>query len=64
VPVTVIHASGRKTTVVNEKKPSPPGATGQPLGTFEFGTDASVLVETTGTDGHVVADGVQWVPVK
>ncbi|MFN7562834.1 MAG: FAD-dependent oxidoreductase, partial [Prosthecobacter sp.] len=64
VPVTVIHASGRKTTVVNEKKPSPPGATGEPLGTFEFGTDASVLVETTGTDGHVVADGVQWVPVK
>ncbi|MFO1441448.1 MAG: FAD-dependent oxidoreductase [Verrucomicrobiaceae bacterium] len=64
VPVTVIHASGRQTTVVNEKKPTPPGATGISLGTFDLGTDASVLVETTGTDGHVVADGVQWVPVK
>ena len=64
VPVTVIHASGRQTTIVNEKKPIPTGTTGLPLGTFEFGTNASVVVETTGTDGHVVADAVQWVPVK
>lgn len=64
VPVTVIHASGRHNAVVNEKKPTPPGATGVSLGTFEFGQDATVLVSTEATDGFVVADGVQWVPVK
>ncbi len=54
VPVTVIHASGRQTTVVNEKKPTPPGATGISLGTFDLGTDASVLVETTGRERNRV----------
>jgi hypothetical protein len=49
---------------VNEKKPAPPGATGVSLGTFEFGTDATVLVSNEATDGFVVADGVQWVPAK
>jgi hypothetical protein len=64
VPVTVIHAAGRHNAVVNEKKPAPPGASGVSLGTFEFGTDATVLVSNEATDGFVVADGVHWVPVK
>ena len=33
------------------------------LGEFEFGASAAVVVGNQGTDGHVVIDGVRWVPV-
>jgi hypothetical protein len=64
VPVVVHHAKGQTKATVNEKSPLPAERTGISLGTFYFGTDAEVTVSNAGTDGHVVADGVQWIPVK
>ena len=59
VPVTILHAQGEAKTIVNEKKPFPPDATGISLGTFTFGEEATVMVSNAGTDGFVVADGVE-----
>ncbi|MBL9131420.1 MAG: FAD-dependent oxidoreductase, partial [Verrucomicrobiaceae bacterium] len=64
VPVTVKHTGGETKATVNEKKPSPPGATGILLGEFVFGEEGTVTVSNEDTDGFVVADGVQWIPVK
>jgi hypothetical protein len=66
VPVTVHHAGGEATVTVNEKKAPPLEGSFVSLGTFEFaaGKDAAVVVENKGTDGFVVVDAVQWLPVK
>ena len=61
VPVTVKHAGGQSTVTVNEKQPATVGGLGVSLGVFEFGTSAEVIVSNAGTDGYVVADGVQWL---
>ncbi|MCX8036874.1 MAG: FAD-dependent oxidoreductase [Candidatus Sumerlaeia bacterium] len=63
VPVIVNTADGPTTVVVNQKKPpkTPPFA---PIGVFRFkaGSSGYVEIRTTGTDGHVIADAVQWLP--
>ncbi len=63
VPVTVHHAEGTAAVRVNEQKAPEEGAF-TPLGTFRFeaGRPAVVVVETAGTDGHVVIDAVQFLP--
>jgi len=49
--------------ILNQKKPpsSPPFSS---LGTDRFaaGQTGWVEVRTDGTDGHVIADAVQWLP--
>jgi len=41
------------------------GADGfRPLGTFRFDKSATVTVATAGTDGYVIIDAVQLLPVK
>lgn len=65
VPVVVNGKDGEKKVTVDQKKS--PGAGGcLSLGTFSFavGRVGWVEVQTTGTDGHVVADAVRFVPVK
>lgn len=66
VPVVVRHADGEAKVAVNERKPGPVDKMFVSLGTFEFTTDkpAEVIVSNTGTNGHVVADAVQFLPVK
>ena len=66
VPVTVHHAGGETTVTVNEKNAPPLEGSFVSLGTFEFATgkDAAVVVENKGTDGFVVVDAVQWLPVE
>jgi hypothetical protein len=66
VPVTVLHAGGETTVTVDEKKAPPVEGSFVSLGTFEFasGKDAAVVVTNQGTDGYVVVDAVQWLPVK
>ncbi len=65
VPVTVVSSEGKKTFRVNQK--NSPGKDGfHGLGKFRFDTGGtfSVTIETAGTDGHVIVDAVQWLPVE
>src|SRR5262249_5228258 len=64
-PVAGRSVGGRKTVTVNQPRPLEKV---QPLrlGAFEFaaGEAGWVEVRTEGTDGHVIADAVQFVPVN
>jgi hypothetical protein len=65
VPVTVAVDGGEtKTVKVNQKKADANSAAS--LGKFKLpaGKSVTVTVSNTGTDGYVIADGVQLVPVK
>jgi hypothetical protein len=66
VPVTVHHAEGKKRLLVNQQKTLPEGQAFVSLGAFEFTADepAVVVISNEGTDGHVIADAVQWLPAK
>jgi len=65
VPIKINTAGGVKTVTLNQKKApaEPPFAS---LGKFPFkaGSNGYVEIGTTGTDGHVVVDAVQWVAQK
>jgi hypothetical protein len=66
VPVTVRHARGEATVLVNQKlKPKGDGPF-HVVGIFEFvaGRDGWVEIGNTGTDGHVIVDAVQWLPAS
>ena len=65
VRVTVRHAGGETTVEVNQKLPPPIDGSFVSLGRFEFGPDspAVVVVTNAGSDGYVIADAVQWLPV-
>ena len=64
VPITILHAAGETTVHVNERQAPPISAHFVSLGQFEFerGNQGYVIVSTTGTDGHVIADAVQFLP--
>ena len=51
---------------VNQRKAGPIDGLFASVGTFAFekGKPATVEVGNAGVDGHVIADAVQWVPVK
>ena len=63
VPVAIEHASGSKTVVLDQRKVNKVGFAS--LGKFEFKKDAAatVLITNTKTNGHVVADAVQFIPI-
>lgn len=65
VPVLVHHADGSNTVTVNQKKKPPVNDLLFPLGVFRFEKGKSGFVEFSNkdTDGHVIIDAVQWVPV-
>ena len=65
-PVTVVGPQGEKTIRVNQRQKAPIDGLWLSLGTFELkpGDDATVVIRNTGTDGYVVADAVQLIPVK
>jgi hypothetical protein len=66
VPVTVEHAKGKDTVLVNEQKPPPVDNHFVSLGRFDFAADkpATVTVSNEGTTGFVAVDAVQWLEVK
>lgn len=66
VPVAVTHAEGTKTIVVNEKRPPELDKAFISLGVFRFDAEqpAIVTIATEKTDGYVVADAIQLLPVK
>jgi hypothetical protein len=66
VPVTIHHAQGETKVLVNQKLKPKGDAPFHDVGTFEFaaGKDGWVEISNAGTDGHVIVDAVQWLPVK
>ena len=66
VPVTIHHAQGETKVLVNQKLKPKGDAPFHIVGTFEFagGKDGWVEISNAGTDGHVIVDAVQWLPVK
>jgi mono/diheme cytochrome c family protein len=65
VPVTVFSADGEKTLRVNMRELPPLGSRWISLGQFqcEAAGQNFVLVANEGTNGHVIADAVQYLPV-
>lgn len=66
VPVEIHSAEGVKRVTLNERETPPIDGLFVSLGTFEFASDkpAAVVVTNKDTDGYVVVDAVQWLPVK
>ena len=64
VPVQVQHAKGVQAVKVNQQKDPPIDGLFISLGVFEFTADqpAAVTLSTSGVDGYVIADAVQWLP--
>lgn len=71
VPVTIKHGDGTTSVTVNQRETRGDRETGADgpysvlLGTFrlEAGYPSAVIIGTGDTDGHVIADAVQWLPV-
>jgi len=63
VPVTVTHAQGTTTVLVNQRTPAAIDGLFVSLGKYEFTTNQTAVVGVTNenTDGHVIVDAVQWV---
>ncbi|MBU6303468.1 MAG: FAD-dependent oxidoreductase [Verrucomicrobia bacterium] len=64
VPITIHHADGEtRLTVDQRRKPDGPGSF-HPLGSFPFaaGTTGWVEIGNAETQGHVIADAVQFLP--
>ncbi|MCA9089146.1 MAG: FAD-dependent oxidoreductase [Planctomycetaceae bacterium] len=64
VQVRIDHANGMAKTLVNEKKPGSIDGQAVSLGTYDFGEEGAVFVTNAGSDGHVVIDAVQFLPVQ
>ncbi len=66
VPVVIHHAGGDTKVVVNQKSAPKGDAPFHTLGEFEFaaGKFGWVEISNAGTNGHVIIDAAQWLPVK
>jgi hypothetical protein len=66
VPITIEHAGGSDTVLLNQRQAPPIDGAFASLGTFSFTADRPAVVTfgTEGTDEHVIADAVQFLPVK
>lgn len=65
VLVEVQHAAGVTRTHVDQRKRPTIAKVCVSLGVFEFNTpSARVVISNAGTDGYVVADAIQWLPVN
>lgn len=64
VVVTVQHRDGTATTTINQRQKPPIEDTFISLGDFNFADQAAVTVTTSGTNGYVIADAVQFLPIE
>jgi hypothetical protein len=66
VPVTVHHADGENTIVIDQRKTPTERNLLKPLGVFRFEKGKAGFVEITneGTNGHVILDAIQFLPVE
>ncbi|MEI7821882.1 MAG: xanthan lyase, partial [Verrucomicrobiota bacterium] len=60
VPVEIVSADGKQTITVNQRERG--GWVKIATKKFKAGTAASLTISNKGTDGHVIADAVRWVP--
>lgn len=65
VPVTVFHADGENVVTVNQREAPRLAGRFVSLGTYRFEQDGAgfVLVSTEGTDGYVIVDALQLLPL-
>ncbi len=65
-PVTITTPQGSKTIRVNQRKKAPIDGMLLPLGRFKLdaGAKTTVTISNAGTDGYVIVDGIQLVPVE
>ncbi len=65
VPVRVVHADGETQVLVNQRLVAPIDKLFISLGEFRFSSEqpATVRLDNTGTDGYVIADAVQFLPI-
>ncbi len=65
-PVTIHASDGRQTVRINQRVEPPIDGLFLSLGTFPFdaGNSGRVEISNAGTDGYVVVDAVQWIPVE
>ena len=66
VPVTIFSADGEKTVRVNQREAPPLDGRFVSLGQYRFEMNGQgfVLISNEGTEGHVIVDAVQFLPVK
>ncbi|MEY2878116.1 MAG: hypothetical protein RLZZ15_496 [Verrucomicrobiota bacterium] len=66
VPVTILHADGENTVIVNERETPPLDGHFISLGTFRFEKDGAgyVLVSNEGANGFVIVDALQLVATE
>ena len=63
VPVTVLHADGTSQKLIDQRRQPAIDGLFTSLGTFSFSENAQVIIGTEKTDGYVVVDAVQFLPV-
>jgi hypothetical protein len=61
IPVSIEHSAGTASVVVNQQMAPTVEGLFAVLGEYDFGTTGAVEISTTGTDGHVIIDAVQFV---
>ena len=64
VPVAIRHVGGELRMSVNERMPPNVDKSFHSLGKFTFDAEAVVTVSNTNTDGYVVLDAVQLLPIS
>ncbi|MEE2888272.1 MAG: DUF1553 domain-containing protein [Planctomycetota bacterium] len=65
VPVEVTHAGGNQQVSVSQRSVGSAGGEIAPVGQFHFekGRLGAVTVKTSSTNGHVIVDGLQLIPI-
>ena len=64
VPVVIRHAAGETTATLDEKATPKIDKMFHSLGQHKFDKEATIVITNTGTNGYVVIDAVQLLPVK
>ncbi len=64
VPVEITHADGTATKTVNQRRKPSIDDLFVTLGTFRFNKAARVRIGTADTDGYVIVDAVQFLPIE
>lgn len=62
VPVTIQHAEGQAKVTINERTAPDINKMFRSAGKYKFGSEASIVISNTNTDGYVVIDAVQLLP--
>ncbi|QEG24895.1 FAD-dependent oxidoreductase [Mariniblastus fucicola] len=64
VPVVITHADGSTEVLIDQRAQPKIDGSFVSLGKFRFAANGSVRIGNEDTDGYVIADAVQWLPVK